>query len=51
MALTSMAGAGEAEQQGQESTDQDRMHGCDIFVLKVKSSTLTLKALHSEGTE
>lgn len=48
--LTSMTGAEEA-QQGQDGTDQDRKQGSHIFLLKVKSSALTLKTLHSEGTE
>lgn len=46
-----MTWTGEAEQQGQEGTDRDQMQGSHIFVLKVKSSTLTLETLHSEGTE
>lgn len=50
-ALTSMTWTGEGQQQCQEGTDQERMQGSHIFVLKVKSSTLTLKTLHSEGTE
>lgn len=35
MALTSVTGAGQPEQQGQEGTDQERMQGSHIFVLKV----------------
>lgn len=50
-ALTSMTWTGEGEQQGQEGSRQDRVQGSHVFELKVKSFTLTLKTLHSEGTE
>lgn len=35
VALTSVTGAGQTEQQGQEGTHQDRMQGSHVFVLKV----------------
>lgn len=46
-----MTGAGQPEEQGQDGAHQDRMQGSHVVVLKVKSSTLNLKTLHSEGTE
>lgn len=50
--LTSTTGAREAEQQGQAAGERGQMQGSHVFfVLKVKSSTLSSKTLHSEGTE